>query len=63
MTIIGLPDPIVTAPGAKTMAFDGKTGRLFLPTGQHITIPASEPGQKPTKSIKEGSFGVLVVGK
>jgi DNA-binding beta-propeller fold protein YncE len=48
---------IPTQPGAKTMAFDLKTGNLFLPTAE------SEPveGQRP--KVKPGTFAVLVVGK
>jgi hypothetical protein len=56
-------EPIVTAPSVKTMAFDGKTGKLFLPTAKFAITPASEPGKKPSKKIVDGTFGVLVVGK
>jgi YVTN family beta-propeller protein len=56
-------EPVVTQSSAKTMALDKKTGKIFLPAATVISIPATEPGQKATKSITEGTFGVLVVGK
>jgi DNA-binding beta-propeller fold protein YncE len=55
--------PIITQASAKTMAFDGKTGRIFLPAATVVTTPPVDSSQKPTKTIVEGTFGVLVVGK
>ena len=53
---------VTTAPGARTLAVDAKTGRLFLPFARFGAAPT------PTKAIPEprppmvpGSFGVLVV--
>jgi DNA-binding beta-propeller fold protein YncE len=54
-------ETVSTQPSAKTMAFDGKTGKVFLPAAQVDVIPAADPSQKPKKSIKEGTFAVLVV--
>jgi len=56
-------DPIQTQQSAKTMAFDGKTGKIFLPAATVVVTPASDPTQKPKRTITEGSFAVLVVGK
>jgi YVTN family beta-propeller protein len=56
-------DPIVTQPSAKTMAFDKKTQKIFLPAANVVSTPASDPSQKPKKMITDGSFCVLVVGK
>ncbi len=55
---------VVTANGARTMAFDAKTGRVFLPTAQfevaNTVAPAATPGKR---TVVPGSFVVLVVGK
>jgi len=55
--------PISTQAGAKTMAFDKKTGKIFLPTATVEIKPAADPAEKPTKTIVSGTFCVLVVGK
>jgi len=54
---------IKTQPSAKTMAFDPKTKKIFLPAAEYQEIPATEPGKRPQRSVKPGSFAVLVVGK
>jgi DNA-binding beta-propeller fold protein YncE len=54
---------ISTQPSAKTMAFDAKTRNIFLPAAEVLVTPASEPGGRPKRTIKEGSFAVLVVSK
>ena len=54
---------VKTQPSAKTMAFDPKTKKIFLPAAEYLETPASEPGRRPQRSIKPGSFVVLVVGK
>jgi DNA-binding beta-propeller fold protein YncE len=56
-------DPIATQASAKTMAFDKKTSKIFLPAATVVVIPALDPAQKPKRSITEGTFAVLVVGK
>ncbi len=52
-----------TQPSAKTMAFDPKTKKIFLPAAEYQETPATEPGKRPTRTMKPGSFTVLVVGK
>ena len=54
---------VKTQPSAKTMAFDPKTKKVFLSAAEFVETPASEPSQRPRRSIKPGSFVVLVVGK
>ena len=59
-----LMDTVKTQLYAKTMAFDPKTKRIFLPTAEFETVPNTDPTFKsPFKSqMKAGSFTVLVVG-
>ena len=52
-----------TQASAKTMAFDGTTGKIFLPAAEVVVVPAVDPAQKPKKSIIEGTLAVLVVSK
>ena len=54
---------VKTQPSAKTMAFDTKTKKIFLPAAEYLETPASEPGRRPQRTIKPGSFVVIVVGK
>ncbi|MBO0858681.1 MAG: PQQ-binding-like beta-propeller repeat protein [Chloracidobacterium sp.] len=54
---------VKTQPSAKTMAFDPKTKKIFLPAAEYQETPATEPGKRPQRSVKPGSFAVLVVGK
>ena len=54
---------VKTQPSAKTMAFDPKTKKIFLPAAEYQETPASQPGGRPQRRIKPGSFVVLVVGK
>jgi DNA-binding beta-propeller fold protein YncE len=56
-------DPVVTQPSAKTIAFDKKTQRVFLPAATVISTPSADPSQKPKKTITDGTFCVLVVSK
>ena len=55
-------DAIQTQQSAKTMAFDGKTGKIFLPAATVVVTPAADPSQKSKRTITEGTFSVLVVG-
>ena len=55
--------PVMTQPSAKTMALDEKTGKIMLLAANVISTPAADPSNKPTKTITEGTFCVLVVGK
>ncbi len=52
-----------TQPSAKTMAFDPKTKKVFLPAAEYVETAATEPGKRPTRTVKPGSFVVLVVSK
>jgi DNA-binding beta-propeller fold protein YncE len=54
---------IKTQPSAKTMAFDPKTKKIFLPAAELVESPASDPSKRPRRSVKPGSFVVLVVGR
>jgi len=54
---------VKTQPSAKTMAFDPKTKKIFLPAAEYQETPASEPGRRPQRSVKPGTFAVLIVGK
>lgn len=51
---------IQTEAGAKTMAFDPQTKRLFLPTAE-FEAPSAGEGQRARAKAKPGSFHVLVV--
>ena len=55
--------PVKTQPSARTMAFDPKTKKIFLSAAEFTETPATTPGGRPQRSIKPGSFVVLVVGK
>jgi len=52
-----------TQPSAKTMAFDTKTKKIFLPAAEFVETPSTTPGQRPQRSMKPDSFAVLVVSK
>jgi DNA-binding beta-propeller fold protein YncE len=54
---------VKTQPSARTMAFDPKTKKIFLPAAEYLETPSSEPGKRPTRSVKPGTFAVLVVSK
>jgi len=54
---------VKTQPSAKTMAFDPKTKKIFLPSVEYQDPHAPEPGNRPTRTMKPGTFAVLVVGK
>jgi DNA-binding beta-propeller fold protein YncE len=54
---------VKTQPSAKTMAFDPKTKKIFLSAAEYVETPASDPSKRPRRSIRPGSFVVLVVGK
>jgi DNA-binding beta-propeller fold protein YncE len=55
--------PVKTQAGARTMAFDPKTKKIFLSTAEYVETPATTPGGRPQRTIKPGSFVVLVVSK
>src|SRR5215813_6762717 len=54
---------VKTQPSARTKAFDPKTKRIFLSAAEYVETPPTTPGGRPQRSIKPGSFVVLVVGK
>jgi len=54
---------VTTQPSAKTMAFDPKTKKIFLPAAEYTETPPAQPGGRPTRTMKPGSFVVVVVGK
>jgi DNA-binding beta-propeller fold protein YncE len=55
--------PIKTQPSARTMAFDPRTRKIFLPAAEYVDTPPATPGGRPQRTMKPGSFVVLVVGK
>lgn len=54
---------VKTQPSAKTMAFDPKTKKIFLSAAEYLETPNADPTKRPQRSVKPGSFVVLVVGK
>jgi YVTN family beta-propeller protein len=54
---------IVTQLSAKTLAFDDKTKKIFLPAAQMDETPADTAGGRPKRTVRDGSFAVLVVSK
>jgi YVTN family beta-propeller protein len=55
---------LATAYGARTIALDGKTGRLFVATGTFLPPqPPTAANPRPRRSGQPGSFEVLVVGR
>jgi DNA-binding beta-propeller fold protein YncE len=54
---------VSTQPTAKTLAFDPKTKKIFLPAAEYTETPPAQPGGRPTRTQKPGSFVLLVVGK
>jgi DNA-binding beta-propeller fold protein YncE len=54
---------VKTQPSAKTMAFDPKTKKIFLSAAEYVETPATPPATRPQRSVKPGSFVLLVVGK
>ena len=55
--------PVKTQPSARTMAFDPKTRKIFLSAAEIVESPATTPGGRPQRTVKPGSFVVLVVSK
>jgi len=56
-------DTVATQKSARTIAFDAKTHRLFLPAAEFGATPAPTPEQPhPRPSIVPDSFTILVVG-
>ncbi len=53
---------IPTRKGARTMAVDGKTHLIYLPTAEFGPAPEAKPGQRSRAPMMPGSFQILVVG-
>ncbi|HXI22869.1 MAG TPA: hypothetical protein VNG71_03260 [Pyrinomonadaceae bacterium] len=54
---------VKTKTGARTMAFDSKTEKIFLPTAEYLEAPPATPGGRPQRTIKPDSFVIVVVSK
>lgn len=54
---------VKTQPSAKTMAFDPKTRKIFLTAAEFVETPATTPNGRPQRSVKPGTFVVLVVSR
>ena len=54
---------VKTQPSARTMALDQKTKKIFLSAAEYVETPATTPGGRPQRTVKPGSFVVLVVSK
>ncbi len=54
---------VKTQASAKTMAFDPSTKKIFLPVAEYQETPATDPSKRPQRSMKPGSFMVMVLGK
>lgn len=54
---------VTTQPSAKTMAFDSKTRKIFLSAAEYVETPPVPPATRPQRSVKPGSFVVIVVSK
>lgn len=47
---------VTTQPSAKTMAFDPKTKRIFLPAAEFDMVPAKDTNSKPVRTVKPDSL-------
>jgi YVTN family beta-propeller protein len=57
-------ETVVTQKGARTIALDSKTHKLYVPTAEYGERPkATEENPNPRPKIKPNSFVVLVVGE
>ena len=45
------------------LRFDPKTKKIFLPAAQVDVTPAADANSRPKRTVREGSFAVLVVGR
>src|SRR5713226_9651557 len=46
---------VKTQPSARTMAFDPKTKKIFLPAAEYTEGPPAQPGGRPTRTMNPGS--------
>lgn len=56
-------ETVKTQPSAKTMAFDPQTKKIFLTAAEYVETPATTPNGRPQRTVKPGTFVVLVVSK
>ena len=54
---------VKTQRSARTMAFDPKTKKIFLPAAEYTEGPPAQPGGRPTRTMTPGSFVIIVVSK
>ena len=54
---------VKTQQSAKTMALDPATKKVFLPAAEFDVVPPAESGGRAKRTMKPGSFVVLVVGQ
>jgi DNA-binding beta-propeller fold protein YncE len=60
-TVVG---NVTTERGARTMALNKKTHRIYLPTAKYNPAPAPTADQpRPRRTVVPGSFTILIVGK
>ena len=58
-----LLENVKTLPGARTLALDGKTGKIYLPVADLNPAPQATPANpRPRPSAVSGTFSVLAVG-
>jgi YVTN family beta-propeller protein len=63
-TAFSLEQTLPTKAGAKTLALDTKTNRLFLIAADFMPAPPTVPGQRPGRpQMIPGTFSILVVGR
>lgn len=59
-----LVETVKTQPGARTMALDRKTGKVYLSAAKFGPVPpATKEAPRPRAPMIPGSFGVLVLGE
>jgi DNA-binding beta-propeller fold protein YncE len=54
---------VATAPGARTLAFNPVDRQVYLVTAEFDTLPAASSAARPRRTMKPGSFTLLVVGE
>ena len=57
------PSSVPTQQGSRTMAFDRKTKRIFLPSALYDEQPAADGRKGTRRVIRPGTFAVLVLDK
>ncbi|HLQ14027.1 MAG TPA: hypothetical protein VK130_12400 [Steroidobacteraceae bacterium] len=55
---------VATGPGARTIALDSKSGRIYLPSARFgVSPPATQAQPEPRPPMIPESFGIVVVGQ